>query len=66
MKNIKSGVKYNNATIERNIAKDYEEFCEKYNDIYPKTVKLMSELRDQVLLEANKHEIDSKLINFKY
>ena len=52
--------------VERSIANDYKEFCDKYKDIYPKTVKLVSELRNQTLLEANRLEIDSKLRNFKY
>ena len=62
----KSRIKYNNETVERSIADDYKEFCDKYKDIYPKTVKLVSELRNQTLLEANRLEIDSKLRNFKY
>lgn len=62
----KSGVKFNNASIERSIANDYKEFQDKYKNIYPKTVKLLSELEDQTLLEANRCEIDSKLRNFKY
>lgn len=61
----KSGVKFNDINIERSIANDYKEFHNKYKDIYPKTAKLLSELEDQTLLEANRHEIDSKLRNFK-
>lgn len=62
----KNRIKYNNVAVERSIANDYKEFCDKYKDIYPKTVKLVSELRNQTLLEANRLEIDSKLRNFKY
>ena len=62
----KSGVKYNSSTIERKIAKDYEEFYNKYQDIYPLITKLMLELKTQRLTDAKRIEIIEKQHNFRY